>query len=286
MPDKVEPLIRMADGQEGHGMKRVMFIVAIAAIHCLVTSLAASPAWGQTGVPAPSTSAAAGSPSAGVTPPAATSLPSPTKETGGIPTTEAPAQAPRPVTATSATPCSGPPTILPQPSLECPEPGKRGVAIRVARVATEVVLGFGLGAALGIAGAYGGLNVDLLSGREAGVGLLLGTSLGVFLGVAPGVWLAGRAMGGDGSFGWTALAAALGTGAAAGILAIDDKPGTLAFAATIPIASAIIGYELSSHLRRARARDKARGTEVAARPPGISLLPTFGPSYVGIAGTF
>lgn len=152
------------------------------------------------------------------------------------------------------------------------------VMIRGARVAAEAVLGTGLGALLGIIGAYAGLNVDLGNGREAGTGFGLGTGLGVTLGVAPGVWVAGYAMGGDGSFGWTLLASAAGTGISAGLLKIDNRPGMIAVASAIPVLSAIIGYELSSHLRRGKA---------STEPPlALTWTPTVGLGYLGVAGAF
>lgn len=183
-----------------------------------------------------------------------------------------------PPTAEAAPPCNTPPTILPQPGAECPATKGRAAAIRVGRVAVEAVLGAAMGGVVGLLGAYGGLNVDLLTGHEAGAGLSTGLALGYTLGVAPGVWLGGRAMGGDGSFGWTLLGTAVGTGISAGLLAIDDKPAMLAFAATVPIATAIVAYELSSHLRRPKAE--------ARSPVHAFIIPVLSPTSVGLAGVF
>lgn len=178
----------------------------------------------------------------------------------------------------AAPPCNAPPTILPQPGGECPETGRRAAAIRIGRIAVEAVLGATLGGLLGLLGAYGGVNVDFLSGHEGGAGLSTGLALGYTLGVAPGVWLGGYAMGGDGSFGWTLLGGAAGTGISAGLLAIDDKPAMLAFSATVPIATAIIAYELSSHLRRKKPE---------SRPATHAfVLPVFSPTSIGLAGAF
>ena len=127
-------------------------------------------------------------------------------------------------------------------------------------------------------GAYAGLNIDLAGGREAGAGFKVGTAFGTTLGVMSGVWLGGYAMGGDGSLGWTLLASALGAGVSTGLLAIDDKPGTLAAAAAVPVASAIVAYELSSHLRRAKPS--------AEKPAPVTLVPTVGVGYLGVAGAF
>jgi hypothetical protein len=169
-------------------------------------------------------------------------------------------------------------TILPQPSSPCAMSGRRAATIRLARVGVEVILAALLGGAVGATGAYVGLNVDLANGNESGVGLALGASFGVALGVAPGVWLGGLAMGGDGSFGWTLLGAAGGTAISAAILAVDSKPGLLFLGATIPIASAILTYELSSHTKK---------PSKAATPSATGkILPAVSPSFVGVAGTF
>lgn len=189
-------------------------------------------------------------------------------------------RAPEPVTlvpSAPATPC-GAPTILPQGSADCPESGVRAVVLRGGRLAAEAVLGAGLGALLGIIGAYAGLNIDLGNGREAGTGFGIGTAIGVTLGVAPGVWAAGTAMGGDGSFGWTLLASAAGTGISAGLLKLDSRPGMIAVASAIPVLSAIIAYELSSHVRRPKPPTE--------KPPAVTWTPTVGLGHLGVVGTF
>jgi hypothetical protein len=165
-------------------------------------------------------------------------------------------------------------TVLPQ--AECAVSRGRAATIRIARIGVELVFGTLLGAALGAGGAYAGLNADLAGGKESGVGLGVGTSLGVALGVAPGVWLGGWSMGGDGSFGWTLLGSAAGTGLSAALLAIDDKPGLLFIAATIPVSTSILAYELSSHTRK-RAK---------LAPTAAKVTPALGPTFVGVVGTF
>jgi hypothetical protein len=168
-------------------------------------------------------------------------------------------------------------TILPQPDADCAMSLGRKTTIRLARIGVEMVLGTLFGAGLGSLGAYAGLNIDLATGNEAGVGLGLGTSFGVALGVAPGVWLGGLAMGGDGSFGWTLLGSALGTGLAASILAVDSSPGLLFLGATLPVSFSILAYELSSHNRKAH---------VPPPKPSARIIPSLGPRFVGIAGIF
>jgi len=168
-------------------------------------------------------------------------------------------------------------TVLPQPDTECAMSSGRAATIRIARVGVELVLGTLFGAALGSLGAYAGLNVDLASGKESGAGFALGTSFGVALGVAPGVWLGGRAMGGDGSIGWTLLGSAVGTGISAAILEANSSPGMLFLGATIPLSTSILAFELSSHLRRESAKKPA---------PSAKILPSIGPRYVGVSGVF
>ncbi len=170
-------------------------------------------------------------------------------------------------------------TILPQPGTPCAATPGRATAIRITRVGVELILGTLFGAGLGALGAYAGLNADLAAGNEAGVGLALGTSFGVTLGVAPGVWLGGRAMDGDGSFGWTLLGSAVGTGISAAILAVDSKPGLLFIGATIPVSLSILAFELSSHVKKS-----ARAVETKA--PSAKIIPAFSPRFVGVAGTF
>jgi len=230
-------------------MERIVVVLAVLVL--------ASSAWAQSGT---STGAAApaAEPVAQVTAPPS-SAPPPTPALPGP----------------AVGPCAASPTVLPNPARGCTEPGRRGVAFRIARVAVELVLGAGLGAIVGVFGAYAGLNVDLLSGSEASAGFGMGTAVGVTMGAGAGVWLGGYAMRGDGSFGWTLLGSAAGSGAAAAVLALDSRPATLALSATIPLAGAILGYELSSHLRRA-----------PRRPAAAALWPALGPTSVGIGGVF
>ncbi len=157
--------------------------------------------------------------------------------------------------------------------------GSRATVIRVARIGVELVLGTLFGAGLGALGAYAGLNVDLAAGHESGAGLALGTSFGVALGVAPGVWLGGRAMDGDGSFGWTLLGSAVGTAISATFLAFDSKPGLLFLGATIPLSSSILAFELSSHVKRT-------SHVTVAKPPSAKIMPSLSPRFVGVVGTF
>ena len=173
-------------------------------------------------------------------------------------------------------------TVLPQPGSECASSAGRATVVRLARIGVEMVLGTLLGAGLGALGAYAGLNADLAAGNESGIGLGLGTSFGVALGVAPGVWLGGRAMGGDGSFGWTLLGSAVGTGISAALLAADSSPGMLFLGATIPLSMSILAFELSSHTKK----PAESPSKPVARASGARIIPSVGPRFVGVVGTF
>ncbi len=182
-----------------------------------------------------------------------------------------------PKTAPPVTPAANC-TVLPQPGSECALSAGRATTIRVARIGVELVLGTLLGAGLGALGAYAGLNADLAAGNEAGIGLGLGASFGVALGVGPGVWIGGTAMGGDGSFGWTLIGSAVGTGISAGLLAANSQPGMLFLGGTIPVAFSILAYELSSHVKKTAARH--------AEKASARVMPSLGPRYVGVVGSF
>jgi hypothetical protein len=167
-----------------------------------------------------------------------------------------------------APPCTG--TFLPQPSRECTPSPCQERRLRVGRIALEAVMGTALGAVPTVVGGYAGLSIDLANGKEAGAGMDIGLAIGAALGAGTGVYVGGELMHGDGAYGWAVLGSTAGTGLAAGVLAIHDSAATLVFAATLPVAGAIAGYELSSHGRR--------------KP--IAVLPAIGRNTIGIAGAF
>lgn len=84
-------------------------------------------------------------------------------------------------------------------------------------------------------------------------------------------------MGGDGSFGWTLLGSAVGSGISAAILAADSRPGLLFIGATIPVALSILAFEMSAHVKKSQA---------ASKPASAKILPSVGPRSVGVVGTF
>jgi hypothetical protein len=161
-------------------------------------------------------------------------------------------------------------TVLPQPSRECTPSPCAERRLRVGRIALEAVMGTALGAVPVVVGGYAGLSIDLANGKEAGAGMDIGLALGAALGAGTGVYVGGELMHGDGAYGWAVLGSTAGTGLAAGVLAIHDSTAALVFAATLPVAGAIAGYELSSHGRR--------------RP--IAVVPAIGRNTIGIAGAF
>jgi len=161
--------------------------------------------------------------------------------------------------------------VLPQPAEGC----RPSVWFRVARIGVELVLGTGVSLAGELLGAYAGLNVDLLSGREAGLGASLGAAVGAILAAGPAVWLGGKAMGGDGSFGWTMLGGAAGTAVSAVLIAIKNTTAMWGLAAAMPVLGAVAGYELSSHRHKSE-----------APAPAVSITPVLGPTSVGLAGVF
>jgi len=170
-----------------------------------------------------------------------------------------------PQAAAAAVPSPETSTVLPVPAEPAPSP-RRALVLQVARVALEAVLGAGVGFLGELTGAYVGLNIDILSGHESAAGLSIGAAFGAILAVAPGVWLGGTALGGDGSFGWTMLGGAIGTAASAALIGIKNNTATLVIAAALPVISSILGYELSAHRHK--------------------ILPTVGPSGVGVTGVF
>jgi hypothetical protein len=173
-------------------------------------------------------------------------------------------------------PCTAEPTVLPQPRRECTPSPCASRRLRIGRIALEAVMGTGLGAVPIVAGAYIGLSIDVArasGGGEAGTGFYIGTAIGASLGVGSAVYLAGWLMNGDGAYGWAVLGSTAGTALGAGLLAAKSNNATLVFAAALPIAGAITGYELSSHRRRARSA-------------AATLAPAIGRNTIGIAGAF
>jgi len=241
-------------------MRFLVFVAVIALIHVAGSTTG----WAQAGGPSPDT--ATGDPPSSDAPPPAAHPPPADGEVAP------PAPAPSPG-APSLASCADT-TLLPQPSRACTPAPRAARWLRVGRIGLEAVMGAGLGAVPEVLGAYAGLSIDVTSGHDAGAGLDIGTALGAAIGVGSAVYLAGHLMSGDGAYGWSVLGSTAGTGLAAAVLSIKSTSATLVFAAVLPVAGAITGYELSSHDRRAR------------RSKGFSVVPAFGRSSVGFAGAF
>jgi hypothetical protein len=173
--------------------------------------------------------------------------------------------------AATAPVCDTP--ILPQKGQVCGEPAS--AAWRVTRVGVELIGGALLAAPAVISGAVLGTTIDHAAGHEASAGLAAFTALGAALGSAPGVWVAGYLMRGNGSFWWTLAGSTLGTAISAVLLAIKNDVAMLAVSAVLPVAGAVIGYELSSS-----------GLRPAPASRSVAVVPTFGLTSVGLSGAF
>jgi hypothetical protein len=164
-------------------------------------------------------------------------------------------------------------TVLPRPADQ--PTGTSAIVLRGGRVALESVIGAGLGALGLVAFGYVGVLVDQLGGRDSGPALQIGAALGATFGVAPGVWLGGKALGGDGLLGWTLVGSAVGTAASAAVLAIRQNAFTLTLGALFPLIGAVLGYELSSHTKKP-----------PEETPKLTIAPALSPTSAGVVGTF
>ncbi len=107
----------------------------------------------------------------------------------------------------------------------------------------------------GLAGGGLGCLFDGGNDREWGCLApgLIGAGIGATVGIGAGVYLGGNLSGANGGLGWTILGESIGLAAAIATLVISElKPsplliGTLAY--LMPVAGAIIGYELSTSVR-------------------------------------
>ncbi len=105
-----------------------------------------------------------------------------------------------------------------------------------------------------------------------------GATLGAF-GITTGVFLAGDATGGRGSFGDAFIGQLIGSAVAVPLvtLGVDNDAPVLSFvsAAVLPLAGAILGYEISH----------ANSESAAAAPRQIAFLsPTYGGAIAGVRG--
>jgi hypothetical protein len=213
-------------------------------------------------------------------PPTATPEAATTPTAADAPTLADPAPAPA-ATTDGLAPCPAQTTVLPQPHSGCLASASTRPWMRVVRIGVEAILGAGLGAVGEITGFFFGFNTDQLLGGDGSKGVVWGAALGSLMAVAPSVWLGGAIMGGDGSFGWTFLGGAAGTGVAAIILAIKQTTATTVLAAAMPVLGSIAGYELSSNGHR-----PSTSTTSSSSSSGVSISPSVGPNHIGVVGTF
>lgn len=159
------------------------------------------------------------------------------------------------------------------------------------RVLAQWFLSSSVSGSFGLAGYLAGLGGCALSTGGAldgrcvvpiAVGLVVGTQVGLNL----GVWGIGKAMGGRGTLLGTAAGWLVGVASAAAIIVstvLLQGPLELAIAsAVLPMAGAIIGYELS-HAAAEREEEEATTRGVQLRPM-VALAP--GGAMLGVGGRF
>jgi hypothetical protein len=165
-------------------------------------------------------------------------------------------------------PTQEPPAAAPAPPPDAPARAFTPL-IRIPRITAELVVGGA--SALGV--AYGGYQLGCaLSGDPYGASCgatgTLGALSGFALGIPIGVMLGGSLLDGDGAITSTALGTLLGVAAGLGglyyiqVLAPEANPLPLAL---LPLAFAVVGYELSSHDSRTATQAEARGKHFSLR---------------------
>jgi len=164
----------------------------------------------------------------------------------------------------------------PQP----PVPGPDAVAAqraqaesdgRIPRVIFGPVIGYSVGVGIGsmglligaLAGSCFDFSGDGFGSTQCTVGILAGFFGGMLIGMPLGVTWAGRWFDGMGTYGSSLLGTLAGTGLAVVITAIAQNFSSMFGAALLPLAGAVIGYELSSSSR------------AQASLGGVSLAPVF-----------
>lgn len=188
--------------------------------------------------------------------------------------------------AAAQTPWSPWSPSTPEPAVTVPEPPPARLREpsltfmqRTTRIALELLgASIGAGASLGVGV---GLGCGLDHGRCRGDGSLPAVlALGAF-GVPAGVTLAGSLAGGNGGYGWSVLGEFGGVLLAIPIALLSERrPGfAVAAAIVLPIAGAVVGFEVSSD--NAPVRPRATGMRWA---PALSVS-TDG-AMVGAAGVF
>ena len=171
------------------------------------------------------------------------------------------------------------------------QPGSMGVAAqasqeaqaesdgRILRIVMEPVMAIAVGWAVGVIGLVVGMNVggcfdDSGTTGSCIIGAVTGLYTGLLVGIPLGVIWAGSWYGGMGSYGSAFLGTLAGTGVAVLLAALIQDTGTAAGLSLLPIAGAVVGYELSS------------SSNAHAATAGLAFAPTFDRGVVtgGTAG--
>jgi hypothetical protein len=122
---------------------------------------------------------------------------------------------------------------------------------RLLRVPAELGLGALGGLGLGVSGALIGALLTTPD-TDSPFRMYLGGALGLGLGVTLGVWGAGTLAGGDGSLLATTGGMAVGMALGAGLASLFPlAPTQMLYLLPLPLLGAVVGYELSNHLRGA-----------------------------------
>ena len=166
---------------------------------------------------------------------------------------------------------------------------------RTERILIEAGGGVGAGVVLGVGGLYIGFLAGAVAatdsrGRTSAERFLAagayGGAVGAALGVPIGVYLVGNNFNGNGGFGWTVLGSLAGGAVTFGLVAIADQAEIsaavpLVAGIVLPVAGAVLGYELSSD---ADSRGPPR------RPAQPTVMPTVTTvahgAALGLVGTF
>ena len=150
---------------------------------------------------------------------------------------------------------------------------------RPLRLVMEPIMAIAVGWSVGVIGLLVGMNAGgcFSDGGSTGsciIGAVAGLYAGLLVGIPLGVIWAGSWFGGMGSYGSALLGTLAGTGVAVLLAALIQDTGTAAGLSLLPIAGAVVGYELSS---------SSNGHAATA---GLAFAPTFDHGVVtgGTAG--
>jgi hypothetical protein len=176
------------------------------------------------------------------------------------------------------------------------DPGDPQVS-RGARIALEA-LG---GAAAGLGGSLLGFAAGCAYGRSTGddlwgIGCIVYGALGAIVVdaavIAPGVYLVGRGLGGQGGLGWTYLGEVSGGAVSILLVALlsdtTDSGALGAVISLLPLAGAVVGYELSHdyYASRPGGWQARRSTRLASRRPALHVAPTPHGAVAMLSGRF